>query len=91
MTNSTTAPETRQPTRAELRAEADRLEREAAALNKGKVYIHRNGSFLIVHDGSSLDESIASEGKRELTEAEVQAMRLIPEFNSAIKSLRGVA
>ncbi len=86
MNNTTTAPETRQPS--DLRAEADRLEAEAASMEKGKVFISPYDGASWIHDGTPIFSTMAR-GMREASEAEVQTLRAIPEFASRLDRVRG--
>ncbi len=73
----------------ELREQADRLDREAAESQKGKVIIEPYTGGAFICDGTRLVSF--SKDCREASEAEVQALCTIPEFQAHLKRVRGEA
>ncbi len=72
----------------ELRAEADRLESEAANAYRGKVYISDLSGQAHVHVGNK-DSEYVRKYYREATETEILALRTIPEFAAHLDRIRG--
>lgn len=89
MNQSNVKPESPQPTAAELRAQAEAIEAEHAAMNRGKVFISQYSGMAAIHDGTGTDEFVLVQGWREASEAEVQALLSIPEFASRLDRVRG--
>ncbi len=88
-TNDTNPPVPQRPMNAqELREQADRLDREAAVTRKGLVLISQWSGMACIHDGSSTDERTFVE-YRQASEAEVQALCTIPEFQAHLSRVRG--
>ncbi len=73
----------------ELREQADRLDRETATADKGKVFIMTYSGLAYIHTGDTIDNYPLSD-KREASEAEVQALCTIPEFKAHLDRVRGV-
>lgn len=103
--NSTTQPETRQPTvtvgghtltiteaQAAGAAAKDAIEKMDGAANAGRVWVGRNGA-LWIHDGTkSAEYAVRAFSSRELTADEVLQLRgLVPEIDLRIANLRGEA
>lgn len=89
-TEVTPQPETRQVsdlTVEDLNAEIQRREAEARLALKGKVIIAKGVAF--IHDGKY--SGLLQDWQRVASEAEEQALRTIPEFNTALKLARGEA
>ncbi len=72
----------------ELRAEAQRIENEAAQPLRGKVYIYTTTGSWILHTGKPESGPHPLIESREATEAEVQALCQIPEFAAYLESVR---
>ncbi len=75
-------------TATELREQADRLDRETSAADKGKVFIMTYSGLAYIHTGATVDNYPLSD-KREASEAEVQALRVVPEFAAHLDRVRG--
>jgi hypothetical protein len=73
----------------ELRAEADRLDQEAAQANRGIVYVYKYSGWAIVHDGGVSDQRRSQDPDyREATVDEVKALQTIPEFAAYLEKMR---
>ncbi len=77
-------------TATELREQADRLDQEHAATKKGKVFIYQGTGGAFVHNGNPSHVS-SDFDTRQASEAEVQALCIIPEFQAHLKRVRGEA
>lgn len=74
----------------ELRAQAEKLEAEQAKANRGRVTISPYDGSAWIHDGSVAMEGM-TRGHREAADAEIQALRTIPEFAAYLAKIRGEA
>lgn len=81
-------PEQSQYTAADLRAQADAMEKEQALVNRGKVFIDRFNGMGRIHEGTAVHQTLTA-GDREASEAELQALRSIPEFSAHLDRVRG--